>query len=303
LTRPAVVEEPVFHINNGRHLLLELASTTAFVPNSTALGSDGSIHVITGPNFSGKSVYIKQVGLMAVMSQAGCFIPADAGSVLGLVDRVFTRIHSRETVALHQSSFSIDLHQMHSALHHCTKRSLLLIDEFGKGSNPFDGISLLAACIQHLQSKGAEGSGCCPRALITTHFSELQSHQLLQSQASIEFHQMQVELDETEGEDDIVFLFKLVPGFAHSSFGLNCARLAGITEQIIDRAKEVAEQLGQNGQEEGTQRKPLQPVTSEKAANLYSHVCGALAAFDTEKGDIHAFLRKIKVMQEAATLH
>ena len=172
--RPRVVESPVVLVKGGRHPLQQLVVDT-FIPNDVALGAEGiNGAIITGPNFSGKSVYLKMVGVIVFLSQVGSFVPAD-DAIIGVMDRIFTRIESLETCTVAQSTFGIDLNQMAVMLRRCTKRSLLLIDEFGKGTAPADGMALLAAMIESIVEEPN------PLFMVSTHFLEIFEMKLLDS--------------------------------------------------------------------------------------------------------------------------
>jgi DNA mismatch repair protein MSH5 len=164
LVRPEMVDESVIMVKNGRHLLQEM-TVDSFVPNDTFISTDKNVALITGPNTSGKSVYLKQVGLLVYLAHIGSFVPCDK-AIIGLTDRILTRINSVETVSSPQSSFSLDLHQTSRILSSHTSRSLCLLDEFGKGTAPVDGIALLAATVKHfINYKG--------RAMFVLHFTEI----------------------------------------------------------------------------------------------------------------------------------
>ncbi len=235
-------------IEEGRHLLTQLY-TNQFIPNSTTLdvenGDEGCIQVITGPNNSGKSVYLKQVGIIVYLAHIGSFVPAKS-AIISICDRILSRMHSIESVSSTLSTFSCDTSQVAYMLRHCTSRSLLLIDEYGKGTCAFDGVALLASTITELANLQEP-----PKALITTHFHELFTFDLLKPSRNLKFLQMsfichfsncenpQATLTEKHVNDDMVFLYKLIPGTSHRSYGIYCARLANISTKTIVRAQEV----------------------------------------------------------------
>lgn len=260
LVRPTIVEEKVMNIKNGRHPLQALC-VDLFVPNSTTMGvqaqenNSGMIHAITGANFSGKSCYIKQVALIVFMAHIGSFVPAES-AVIGKVDRIFTRINSRESCTVPLSTFMIDLQQISFMLENCTRRSLLVIDEFGKGTSSTDGVSLLGATIRHLLARGQE----CPRTMLATHFFEMFEipNFLPQSDENLKCFNLSLheddegQNDEGAGEEvvhlnslasDIVYLRTVVPGIAKKSYGYHCAIRAGIPLEIVERAVRVAEHI------------------------------------------------------------
>ncbi|KAL1347732.1 hypothetical protein AAHE18_07G026800 [Arachis hypogaea] len=238
--RPLLTEENLLDIKNGRHVLQEMTVDT-FIPNDTKILRDGRINIITGPNFSGKSIYIKQVALIVFLSHIGSFVPADAATV-GLTDRIFCATGSRLMTA-EQSTFMIDLHQIGMMLRHATSRSLCLVDEFGKGTLTEDGIGLLAGTINHFVTYDEP-----PKVFICTHLMDLlQGHSLTKSQ-QISFHTMSILKpdDNSTCLEDIVFLYRLVPGHAHHSYGLHCALLAGVPHEIIKRAAVVLDAVANN---------------------------------------------------------
>ncbi|CAB4308292.1 unnamed protein product [Prunus armeniaca] len=211
-----------------------------FVPNDTMIQNEGRINIITGPNYSGKSIYIKQVALIVFLSHIGSFVPADAATI-GLTDRIFCAMGSKLMNA-EKSTFMIDLHQVGMMLRQATSRSLCLLDEFGKGTLTEDGVGLLGGTINYLVSHDDP-----PKVLVCTHLTELFSESCLPKSKKIEFYTMSVlRPDNSTDIEDIVFLYRLVPGHALLSYGLHCALLAGVPEEVIKRAAFILEALGNN---------------------------------------------------------
>ncbi|XP_071074502.1 mutS protein homolog 5 isoform X1 [Dasypus novemcinctus] len=230
-------------IQNGRHPLMELCART-FVPNSTECGGDrGRVKVITGPNSSGKSVYLKQVGLITFMALVGSFVPAEEAEI-GAVDAIFTRIQSCESVSLGLSTFMIDLNQVAKAVNNATERSLVLIDEFGKGTNTVDGLALLAAVLRHWLALGAT----CPQIFVATNFLSLVQLQLLPPGPLVQYLTMET----CEDGNDLVFFYQLCEGAARASHASHTAAQAGLPDKLLARGKEVSD-LIRSG-------KPIQPV-------------------------------------------
>ncbi|XP_069880218.1 mutS protein homolog 5 isoform X2 [Dipodomys merriami] len=230
-------------IQNGRHPLMELCART-FVPNSTECGGDkGRVKVITGPNSSGKSIYLKQVGLITFMALVGSFVPAEEADI-GAVDAIFTRIHSCESISLGLSTFMIDLNQVAKAVNNATEQSLVLIDEFGKGTNTVDGLALLAAVLRHWLALGP----MCPHIFVATNFLSLVQLQLLPQGPLVHYLTMET----CEDGDDLVFFYQLCEGIANASHASHTAAQAGLPDKLIARAKEVSD-LVRSG-------KPIQPV-------------------------------------------
>ncbi|PRP82029.1 mutS like protein [Planoprotostelium fungivorum] len=234
----------------GRNPVAEQCFNT-FIPNDTHLsrGREGNIQVVTGPNYSGKSVYLKQTALITYMAHLGrlkrdSFVPAESARV-GLCDRIFTRISSRETVSLNMSTFMIDLIQIKTMMKHSTSRSLLIIDEFGKGTSTSNGIALLAAVIRSISRRHES-----PRTLISTHFHQLYQRKLIQDVqwVSMDF------MEEKEGTEmtylykwvsltTAMTLYRIVPGVCTASYGISCAKQCGLPVSVTQRALEISEML------------------------------------------------------------
>ncbi|XP_015977144.1 mutS protein homolog 5 isoform X3 [Rousettus aegyptiacus] len=230
-------------IQNGRHPLMELCART-FVPNSAECGRDkGRVKVITGPNSSGKSIYLKQVGLITFMALVGSFVPAEEAEI-GAVDAIFTRIHSCESVSLGLSTFIIDLNQVAKAVNNATEQSLVLIDEFGKGTNTVDGLALLAAVLRHWLALGPT----CPHIFVTTNFLSLIQLKLLPQGPLLQYLTMET----CEDGNDLVFFYQVCEGVANASHASHTAAQARLPDKLIARGKEVSD-LIRNG-------KPIKPV-------------------------------------------
>ncbi|PNY29296.1 MutS protein [Tolypocladium capitatum] len=252
-TAPQMTKAGIIQIENGRHPLQELV-VPAFVPNDSDLcgGHETSRHgglepaqmlVLTGPNHSGKSIYLKQVAIIVYLSHIGSFVPADR-AVVGITDKLLTRISTRESVCRTESAFAIDLKQVAQAMWCSTRQSLVIIDEFGKGTGPDDGAGLLAAVLDHFLSLGAQA----PRLLVATHFHELFEAGYLGGHVGLLLGHMDVRMDweADRVEDQITYLFKLAQGHSSSSFGSRCAALNGVPGVIVDRAEAISLLLSRN---------------------------------------------------------
>ena len=244
--RPDVVPavENCIQIINGRHPLQEIVMDSKFIPNNTNLDSENRVNVITGPNFSGKSCYARQVGMLVFMTQIGSFIPCDAACI-SIVDQILARFGSVETCAVPQSSFQLDLSQMGTALRRVTPNSLVIIDEFGKGTSPASGIALLTAALKRYSTIQC-------KVLCTTHFLEIFSMGLIvNGENGIKALRMAVHIP-GHSDDDAVPLFVLEEGVASSSAGLVCAKIAGVKEAVISRANEIVQAV--------KERRKVQPL-------------------------------------------
>ncbi|HSS49500.1 MAG TPA: DNA mismatch repair protein MutS [Thermoanaerobaculia bacterium] len=218
-------------LREGRHPVVEQASRDAFVPNDAELDAEGSqIVLLTGPNMGGKSTYLRQVALIVLMAQAGSFVPADE-AVIGVVDRIFTRVGASDDLARGESTFMVEMIETANILRHATDHSLVILDEVGRGTATFDGLSLAWAIVEYLHEHRR------PKTLFATHYHELT--ELATLLPRVVNRTMAVK----EWEERIVFLRRVVPGSADKSYGLHVARLAGLPESVIERAGEVLANL------------------------------------------------------------
>ncbi|TYH74917.1 hypothetical protein ES332_D05G437300v1 [Gossypium tomentosum] len=280
--RPTLTMETTLDIQNGRHVLQEMTVDT-FIPNDTKILDEGRIHIITGPNYSGKSIYIKQVALIVFLSHIGSFVPADAATV-GLTDRIFCAMGGKLMTA-QQSTFMIDLHQVGMMLRQATSRSLCLLDEFGKGTLTEDGIGLLGGTIKHFANLDVP-----PKVLVCTHLTELFNGSCLPKSEKINFYTMSVlRPDENSiNVEDIIFLYRLVPGHAALSYGLHCALLAGVPDEVINRATLILDAIENN--------KNVERLCNEKISakdQQYKTAVEKMLAYDLLKGDLKAFFQDI----------
>lgn len=228
--QPELTEEEGISITGGRHPVVEQVSSDPFVANDLEMNSDRKMLVITGPNMGGKSTYMRQAALIVLLAQIGSFVPA-ASAKIGLVDRIFTRIGSSDDLAGGRSTFMVEMMETANILHNASDRSLVLMDEIGRGTSTFDGLSLAWACGLHLAQKVKAFT------LFATHYFELTA---LPESAD---NTVNVHLDATEHNDNIVFLHTIQEGPASQSYGLQVAKLAGIPREVINLAKQQLEQL------------------------------------------------------------
>ncbi len=230
---PDVVDEDLFEIRDGRHPVVERAlSGERFVPNDTIFGPDERIRLITGPNMSGKSTYLRQVALIVLMAQMGSFVPV-AMARIGLVDRIFTRIGAQDEIHAGQSTFMVEMVETANILHHATRRSLLVLDEIGRGTSTYDGVSIAWAVVEYIHNHPQLRS----KTLFATHYHELT--QLADLLPGVQNYNVAV--SETEGR--VVFLHKIVPGGADRSYGIHVGQMAGLPRPVVQRAGEILQQL------------------------------------------------------------
>ncbi len=228
-TKPHVHEGDEIQILEGRHPVVERRSTEAFVPNDTVL--DGATHqlmILTGPNMGGKSTYLRQVAIVCLLAQAGSFVPARQAK-LALVDRIFTRVGASDNIARGQSTFMVEMQETANILHSATSRSLVILDEIGRGTATFDGLSIAWAVAEYL----ATNPRSRPKTIFATHYHELTD---LADGISgvVNYH-----VDAREWHDDIIFLRKVVAGRSDRSYGIQVARLAGLPPAVVERAREI----------------------------------------------------------------
>ncbi|XP_070564390.1 mutS protein homolog 5-like isoform X2 [Ptychodera flava] len=276
-TQPILTTDNVIQIEGGRHPLQELC-VNPFVPNNTLSGGDyGKVKFITGPNSSGKSIYIKQVGLIVFLAHIGSFVPAES-SCIGLMNRIFTRIHSRESVTIGLSTFMIDLNQISLALKYADERSLVLLDEFGKGTETVDGIALLYGCLQHWLGEAYN----CPHIMVSSHFHSILHQHMLTQSPLLKFQNMEV----LEDKDEIISLYQLIDGQNDCSYALNIAKLAGLPKEVVVRAQEIWSLVQQN--------KEIQiPHSSSKdnQKKCFKAVLRQFLDLDFKKDDLTSFLQ------------
>jgi DNA mismatch repair protein MutS len=246
--RPQLTIGDELQIVAGRHPVVELMQREEpFVPNDVHFSSDESILIITGPNMAGKSTYLRQVALIVLMAQIGSFVPADEARI-GLVDRIFTRIGAQDEISAGQSTFMVEMIETANLLNHATPRSLLVLDEIGRGTSTYDGISIAWAVVEHIHNH--------PRlrckTLFATHYHELT--QLADLLPRVGNYNVAV----AEEKGRVVFLRRIVPGGADRSYGIHVAQLAGLPKPVIHRAEEILEELEQEARAPGSTRRTIE---------------------------------------------
>jgi DNA mismatch repair protein MutS len=228
-TKPLMHAGDELQAVDARHPVVERRVTDAFVPNDVSLdSSERQLIVLTGPNMGGKSTYLRQTALMCLMAQAGCFVPARSAK-LPIVDRIFARVGASDNIARGQSTFMMEMQETANILHGATSRSLVILDEIGRGTATFDGLSLAWAVAEHL----ASNARARPKTIFATHYHELTD--LADALPNVANFHVVVR----EWNDDIVFLRKVVPGRSDRSYGIQVARLAGLSPAVVLRAREI----------------------------------------------------------------
>ncbi len=246
--RPQLTLDDELHIIAGRHPVVEVTQRDEpFVPNDVHLSPEEAILIITGPNMAGKSTYLRQVALIVLLAQIGSFVPADEAHI-GLVDRIFTRIGARDEISAGQSTFMVEMVETANLLNHATSRSLLVLDEVGRGTSTYDGISIAWAVVEHVHNH--------PRlrckTLFATHYHELT--QLADLLPRIRNYNVAV----AEEKSRIVFLRRIIPGGADRSYGIHVAQLAGLPKPVIHRAEEILNELEQEARVPGSTRRTIE---------------------------------------------
>ncbi len=286
--RPAVNEKGVIDIKGGRHPVVEqMISDEMFISNDTYLDNNKyCVSIITGPNMAGKSTYMRQAALIVLMAQIGCFVPA-ASANIGLVDRIFTRVGASDDLASGQSTFMVEMNEVANILRNATVNSLLILDEIGRGTSTFDGLSIAWAVIEHISNKKLLGA----KTLFATHYHELT--ELEGKMNNVNNYCIAVK----EKGDDIVFLRKIIKGGADKSYGIQVAKLAGVPDMVIDRAKEIVAQLCDNDILEKVQSITIDQKEAKHKAVKYDEVdLSQMSLFDTVKDeDVLNELKEIDV--------
>jgi DNA mismatch repair protein MutS len=295
--RPAVNEDEVILIEEGRHPVLEqIMPPGRFVPNDALLDcTENRILIVTGPNMAGKSTWIRQVALTAVMAQMGSFVPAKKASI-GIVDRIFTRIGAADDLSAGMSTFMLEMNETANILNNATPRSLIILDEIGRGTSTFDGLSIAWAAVEYIN----ECPGLRARTLFATHYHELT--ELSARHSGIRNYNIAVK----EWNDDVVFLYKVVPGGSDSSYGIHVARLAGLPKEVVARAREILSALEINSiSENGMTRlfeKRSRSAPSERQMYLFStpghEVLEELKNVDVDRITAIEALNKIQMWKE-----
>ncbi len=286
--RPSLNEKGIIDIKDGRHPVVEqMISNDMFIANDTYLDNrKNCIAVITGPNMAGKSTYMRQTALIVLMAQIGSFVPARSADI-GIVDRIFTRVGASDDLSSGQSTFMVEMNEVANILRNATVNSLLILDEIGRGTSTFDGLSIAWAVIEHISNRKILGA----KTLFATHYHELT--ELEDKMDNVNNYCIAVK----EKGDDIVFLRKIIKGGADKSYGIQVAKLAGVPDMVIDRAKEIVEQLSDNDIIEKVQNIAVNVKGEKRKEVKYDEVdLEQMSLFDTVKDeDIIKELQEIDV--------
>ncbi len=283
--RPQVVEEPVLEVAEGRHPVVERLLDEPFVPNGLRMDGRRRIAVVTGPNFAGKSTYLRQNALLVIMAQAGCFVPARSAKV-GLVDRVFTRVGAADDLAGGRSTFLVEMQEVANILHHATSRSLVVLDEVGRGTATYDGLSIAWAVVEYLWAHAR------PRTLFATHY-----HELTELAGRLEGVFNLNVLVREEGER-VVFLHRVAEGASDRSYGIHVAQLAGVPREVTRRAAELLDQLQGAPKREGALVRRGRAVQMALPLAVPSEVEAELAALDLASMTPLEALNKLHQLQQ-----
>ena len=271
--RPEMTLGNEISIDSGRHPVVEvMLKDSLFVPNDTKLGAaDNTVAIITGPNMAGKSTYMRQVALIVLMAQMGSFVPAKAAKI-GLVDRVFTRIGASDDLASGQSTFMVEMAEVASILKYATSRSLLILDEIGRGTSTYDGMAIARAVLEYAASPRRLGA----KTLFATHYHELSTME--QKLPNVKNYNIAVK----KRGDQMIFLRKIVPGATDDSYGIEVAKLAGIPNIVITRAREILEELENEGFVRPAAPEPEHEDQVSMLDLTAQQVCAALSAITVE---------------------
>ncbi len=287
--RPHLNDKGLIRIKEGRHPVVERMMSGDFISNDTVLDSKkNSIAVITGPNMAGKSTYMRQVALICLMCQIGSFVPAESAD-LCVVDRIFTRVGASDDLGSGQSTFMVEMNEVANILRNATPKSLLILDEIGRGTSTFDGLSIAWAVVEYIANRKILGA----KTLFATHYHELT--ELEGKISNVNNYCVAVR----EKGDDIVFLRKIIRGGADRSYGIQVARLAGIPDMVIERAKEIARQLSDNDITEKIQSIEVKTGDSTKSSKVphYDDVdLNQMSLFETvQENDVIKELQELDV--------
>ena len=267
--RPDVDESDDIIIKDGRHPVVErLIPLGSFVPNDTVLNeTEDRINIITGPNMAGKSTYMRQVALITLLAQIGSFVPAESAKI-GVADRIFTRVGASDDLASGESTFMVEMNEVANIISNATKRSLLILDEIGRGTSTFDGLSIAWAVVEHIADKNKIGA----RTLFATHY-----HELTELEDKIDGVKNYCIAVKEKGED-VIFLRRIIRGGADESYGVHVAKLAGIPNNVTSRANQILKTLKENNFINKSDKEPKKAYAMQSQFDLFNYKLGEIAS-------------------------
>lgn len=280
-TKPVVDDSLILEVNNGRHPVIEQTTEQGlFVSNNTYMDNkNSSMLVITGPNMAGKSTYMRQTALIVLMAQTGCFVPADSARI-GVCDKIFTRIGASDNLAQGQSTFYVEMSELAYILRNAKERSLIILDEIGRGTSTYDGLSIAWATVEYLCNEKRQ-----IRTLFATHYHELT---VLEEQIKGTIN-LNIEVSEENG--NIVFLHKIIPGCANQSYGVHVAKLAGVPKVLLENAENKLFKLEKTSENNFVTKS----FTSDK--NDISNLSEQISFFNQELNPAVEELKKLDLME------
>jgi len=289
--RPELNEGDTIIITNGRHPVVErMLSDEPFVPNDTCLSnSDAQLVILTGPNMAGKSTYLRQVALLVLLAQIGSFVPADSAKI-GIVDRIFTRVGAQDELAMGRSTFMVEMEETASILNHATPRSLIILDEIGRGTSTYDGISIAQAVAEYIHNQPDVGA----KTIFATHYHELV--ELAKTLPRVKNYNVAV----ADEDGKVVFLRRVIPGGADKSYGIHVAQLAGLPRSVVHRAEEVLTTLESNRQRNGSRRGRISRSQQLPLISEQSPIIGEISELDPDSMTPLEALTKLYELRQKA---
>ena len=279
---PSIADKPIIRVVNGRHPIVEQTNKNGFIPNDVTLDTESNrLLIVTGPNMAGKSTYMRQVALITLMAHIGSFVPADEAEI-GIVDRIFTRIGASDDLASGQSTFMVEMSEVANIINNATKDSLLILDEIGRGTSTFDGLSIAWAVLEYI----ANPILCGAKALFATHY-----HELTELEGKLD-GVVNYRITVKEIGDNVLFLRKIVRGSADKSFGIQVAKLAGLPESVIGRAKEILSELETSDLLVREHKEPKPDAISSMISEVQQSILNDLGKIDLDRmTPIDAFMK------------
>ena len=260
--KPIITDDGIIEIKDGRHPVVEKSlRDIEFIPNDTYMDVDRNrFHVITGPNMAGKSTYMRQVAVITYMAQVGCYVPASFARI-GIVDRIFTRVGASDDLAMGESTFMVEMTELSNILDNATEKSLIILDEIGRGTSTYDGLSIAWATVEHIWNKEKLGA----KTLFATHYHELT--ELGEEQDGINNFSVAVK----EKGDDVIFLRKIIEGGADESYGIYVAKLAGVPKPVLHRAKEILKKLEETNISKKAKKNEVKVINQDMQVDMFNY--------------------------------